>query len=158
MARQTTIAKPKVTNRPAWFVYSTCTNGTDFVEWASGANDIPRKVRSVSIQGGAGIVQRRTLVTMLGVKTDVTQEDMDFLNSNQEFMRMKSEGWLTVVKASGWQADPDSVAADMSQRDGSSPFVPNDFGEEDAPRVGKDKGSSYTNLPRTIPHIRNQFR
>lgn len=140
----------------AAFVYSTLTNATKIVDYEF-KGDLPVIVKSVVIAGGAGVNRKRQFATPLGVSTRVSQEQLDFLNSNNEFKRLVSEKWITVVKTGGaWGApNADKVAADMQQRDGSAPIVPNDLSSvgikpADVANAGED-GTEPTTLPRTVP-------
>ncbi len=146
-----TIPKAK---RPDYYVYSTLTNGQRFVKYENMGNDLPVVVASVEINGGAGVARKQTLLTPYGVRTDISADQMDFLNQNAMFKKMVAGGWLTVTKATGWGVDPDAIAADMSQRDGSAPLVPADFSDKDRPTIGSTSGNvgtPPTTRPRTIP-------
>lgn len=163
MAAKSAVKAKPVTKNFAARIYSTITNSTEFCEWLPSANDIPRKGRSVTIKGGAGIALKQTLITPYGAITEVSAEDLEYLESNVLFQNYVKDGWITITKATGWKDDPDAIAADMTQRDGSSPLVPNDF--VDAKKV-PSHGASFPNaappttLPRhrPIPGIHNAFR
>lgn len=142
-------------NSASYAVYSTLTSGVDYVEWKQTA-DLPVKGFTVAIAGGAGVAHKRGLITPFGVKTEVTEDEMNFLNSNDAFKRALSDGWHTVIKISGWMDSADNVAAAMMQRDGSAPLVPNDFNHlptELQPKVNGSRadGTEPTVLPRTRP-------
>lgn len=152
----------------SWRIYSTITNSTLIVERNQPSDEkiLPRIIRSFNIKGGAGVAQRRGLITMLGTMTECTQDEMDWLNAQPSFQRLINDGWLIVQKATGWKNDPDAVAADMMQRDGSAPLVANDYvtskDKDDmtvtvTPLVGGRQGYSPTMVPRSrpLPTIRN---
>lgn len=131
-------------------VYSTITNSTAYVQYDKGVNDMPREVKRVVIQGGAGVAQKRTLYTPLGVATEVSKEELDFLEGDANFQRHVKAGFLKVVKTG--RTDADVVAADMQQRDGSAPLVPNDFvmTGKDVPLIGSEVPiTPPTTAPRT---------
>jgi hypothetical protein len=154
----------------AWRLYSTITNSTTITEWHQPADpkQLPVSGRRFVIKGGAGIAQKRGLITMLGVMTEATQDEMDFLNAQSSFKKLVETGWVVVHKAGGWRDDPDAVAADMMQRDGSAPLVANDYvtskdrgdmSKTVVPLVGGRPGYSPTNMPRSKPlsRIVNNF-
>lgn len=131
-------------------VYSTITNSSSYVQYEKGNNDMPREVKRVTIGGGAGIAQKRTLYTPLGVSTEVSKDDLDFLEADANFQRHVKAGFLKVVRTG--KADADVVAVDMQQRDGSAPLVPNDFAMTDkkVPLIGSELPiTPPTTAPRT---------
>lgn len=154
------MATVKRTGKSGWLIYSTLTNGTDLTEWEiEGGGDLMHRGKTISIGGGAGLMPKTGLVTPLGVATEISQDDMDWLQKegstqNREFKRLEQLGWLKAVKNAGWRDDPDSVAADMAQRDNSSQVTPNDYvAEKDkenmrvtvAPKIGNDRPISALN-------------
>src|SRR5665213_1861687 len=147
--------KPNPRVNVAWRIYCTSTNSTTIVEWHQPADikQLPQQGRKFVIKGGAGVAQKRALITMLGTMTEASQDDMAFLNAQLSFERLLKSGFVSVMKASGWVDDPDAVAADMMQRDGSAPLVANDYDAEKnkddmtktvAPLVGGKVGYSPT--------------
>lgn len=122
----------------SWLVYSTLSNGTEIVDWeVDERNNIPKRKFSVVIKGGANVMSKKGLITPLGMMTEITQEQMDFLNSHPMFLQHVKDGWMTPVKASGWRDDPDTVAANMASRDGCSPDKPEDYAVGKEGKVGK---------------------
>jgi hypothetical protein len=139
----------------ATFVYSTITNPTEYCEWLDGGNEIKRKGRSVIIKGGAGLPRKRTLETPFGISTEVSDEEIDFLEKLPAFQLHMKRGFLTVVKG-GRKSDADKVAADMSQRDGCAPMVPNDYADKKLPvQMGSEQiVTEPTTAPRYKPKIK----
>lgn len=128
-------------------VYSTITNDSAYTEYRSGVNDLPIRVRSVTIKGGAGVSKVKTMETPLGVRTEVSNDVLAFLEKDVNFQRHVQAGFLRVVKTG--KPDVAAVAADMNQRDGCAPYVPNDFPEDQQPLVGDEKPvSDVTTKPR----------
>lgn len=105
------------------FVYSTASNDTVFTKFSAGGNDLPRIVKCVLIKGGSNVATKR-LVTPLGVRTEVSEEDLDFLNSKPNFLRMIKYGFIKIDER---KLDAEVPAADMTTRDDSAPRVPQDF-------------------------------
>lgn len=84
------------------YIFSTLSSGVNF--------------GNVAIKGGAGVADRRTLVTPQGVVTKVTDSQLEQLQQNETFQRFVKNGVLTVSKHSG---DADKVASSMEQNNAS---------------------------------------
>lgn len=137
-------------NKPDWFVYSTQTGSTNYGEMIQNfVTDVhgkravgPGKLgRHVTIKGGANLMPKRGLITPRGVRTDVTDDEMSFLRTIRAFNRHIESGFLTVVKASGWADDADTIANDgMTAADGSAPRTPKWYVEHrlEPPLVGSE--------------------
>lgn len=106
------------------YVYSTITNDTYYCEYFPSEKGAPRNVKKkVLVKGGTGLATKH-LVTPMGVVTNISDSDMDFLKSNAAFQRHMVAGF---IKIDDKKVDPEVVAADMEIGDGSSPIVPQDF-------------------------------
>lgn len=135
------------------YVYSTATCPIAYVKYqprlivekndraAPGHNKILKKV---TINGGHG-VSNRQLVTPIGVVTHVSDEDLDFLIEDQNFQRHVKAGFVSYDKR---KVEPYKKAANMSEKDGSSPLTPKDFekGENDS-----DDLRVYKGIPKNKP-------
>lgn len=106
-----------------YYVFSTLVSDQRYVDWSKGASDLPIEGQSVFIKGGTGVANDR-FVTPLGVMTEVDDEQMKLLSSNEMFKLHKANGFITVQEKS---ADPEKVAADMSLSDPSSPKTPGSY-------------------------------
>lgn len=130
------------------YIYSTKTSSTVFVLYEKGAADLPKQMGKVKIEGGAGIANKN-IITPLGVVTPVSEKQYELLKANKVFQRQVKAGWLTVKDK---KADPEKVAAELDQRDGSAPVTTADLENEGlevedgnettvkAPTKGKKKG------------------
>lgn len=119
------------------YVYSTLANAQSYTNYTiRGGNDLPVKIRTVHIAGGANVIGSKTLKTPLGVVTSVTDEDLAFLMQNEIFKQHKAAGFITVKP---YNIDPEKVAPDMMSRDESAQIVPQDY--EDG---GKIKAPTQT--------------
>lgn len=145
------------------WIYSTLTNGVTIAEYSTvtpgAGNDIPRVIKKVSLNGGAGVASKR-LITELGVSTLVTQAELDFLEANAMFQHFVKDGFIKVVKAKGNRApEVESIVGDMEQRDKSSPLVPNDFDDtKKAPSTDLEQLSAVTTAPRWVGSPASDFR
>lgn len=109
------------------FVYSTMSTDCDYTFYAKVASDLPVVERAIRIKGGANIASP-TLVTPHGVVTKVTDEELSQLIVHPVFKMHQENGFISVRSSN---PDPEVVAADMEQRDRSSPMTPNDYPEKD---------------------------
>ena len=113
------------------FVYSTltCDNiyaGYDQRSDASAHN----LVKKVLIKGGSNVADKH-FITKYGVMTEVSVEDLAFLQKDSIFQLHVKNGFITFRDRRA--ADPEVVAADMEGRDESAPLVDEDFDEDTKP-------------------------
>lgn len=114
------------------YVYSTATCAIAYVKYqppidsenanraSSGYNKV---LKRVVINGGHG-VNTKHLFTPSGVVTQVSDEDMEFLLQDENFKRHVKAGYMSYDKK---KVDPAKKAANMADKDGSSPLTPKDF-------------------------------
>lgn len=114
------------------YVFSTLTASNTYVQYADGGGDLPVAQRSVTIAGGSNLPNRHML-TSIGVMTEVSDEDMSWLQDNEVFALHKKNGFLTIRDK---PAAAEKVAGDMKTRDQSAPLVEQDF--DDKPPVAAD--------------------
>lgn len=108
------------------YIYSTLTSSVRYTEFDPG-NGVPIPKKDVIIYGGAGIPDKQ-LVTPFGVMTEVDDEQLEFLKSNDVFKMHVENGFVKVSEA---KSDVETVVSDMEQRDVSAPLVPGDFVDGD---------------------------
>lgn len=123
------------------FVYSTLATDMAYTNHEAGGGDLPLPLDPVFIAGGAGVNNDR-LFTPHGVATEVSPEQLLYLESNQVFQLHKRNGFIKV--AEGEAKDVEAVTGDMSAADPSRQLVEADFtnGEdgEPTPTTSKDGG------------------
>lgn len=108
------------------YVYSTLTCDNEYTDWiVTGTGEaIKHRVKhSVKIAGGHGLMNKN-FITPLGVVTEVSDSDMEFLLKNDHFKLHKDNGYITVEKK---KAETEKVAADLKLRDESAPITPSDY-------------------------------
>jgi len=124
-------------------IVSTATCSTEFCDWKLSPGGLPIKGNNrVLINGGAGVMRKRGLITPLGVTTIVTLAELDFLKTHQQFNDMVTMGYLKVVADK--KLDGDAVSKDMNNRDPASPLMPQDFVDRPAP---KNMATAQAELP-----------
>lgn len=134
-------------------IVSTASNPGRYVEYEHLPNGLHRIKRSVQINGGAGVMQKRGLVTSLGVTTIVTDDELKFLKTNSAFLRHIDAGFLKIVTGNPRLVDGNSVAKDMEPRDGASPLMVQDFPDKKAP---VNQTSAVNDLPKA-PRLSKKF-
>jgi hypothetical protein len=124
------------------YVYSTATASIRYTEFKKVTKDINQPVRSVTILGGSNVANQKTLVTPLGVPTQVSQDDLDWLLKDVHFQKHMDRGYMKIEKT---KKDSEKVvAAGMQTRDNSAPETPETLAEKgaklsDKPTKGKGK-------------------
>lgn len=104
------------------YVYSTLTCDNDYAEWQKNG-DQQSILRTVRVNGGHGLMNKH-MITPLGVVTEVSDEDLEFLQKNSGFQQHVANGFITVEQR---KSDTEKVAANMKRRDKSSQIVPSDY-------------------------------
>jgi hypothetical protein len=82
----------------------------------------PEIIAQVVIKGGANLATDR-LITPLGVRTEVTDQQLEQLEQNTIFQKHKKQGFIVVMSD---KEDPDDIAKGMTPKDQSAPVTPND--------------------------------
>lgn len=113
------------------YICSTATNDAYYCDYAPGGADLPVLKHRVLIKGGANR-GGKNLQTPQGVVTEVSQDDLDFLNKNTAFQRHVKKGFLTVVEQKK-EPEANKVAKDMTKQDASAPLRDVDY--EDGGRM-----------------------
>jgi hypothetical protein len=107
------------------FIVSKASTDMAFVKYSEAAkNGIPKIVKKVVIKGGANVAQKKTFITPQGVVTRVSSEDLEFLLSNSDFLRVQANGFMSVIND---DRDMDRAAKDMTPKDKSAPKVAADY-------------------------------
>ena len=109
------------------YVYSTLTNDNLYTFYVPSANDLPNIEKQILIKGGANMANKH-IITNYGVVTEVSDNDLDLLNTHVEFILHKKNGFIKIQKK---KVEVEVAIVDMQSRDKSSPLVPQDFNEND---------------------------
>jgi len=105
------------------YVYSTLSCDNEYRSYGKGGGDIQNVVAHVLIRGGAGIANKNIL-TPKGVATQVTNEELAILESNDQFKLHVANGFIIVENK---KAEADEVAKNMTKKDKSAPATPEDY-------------------------------
>src|ERR1700741_1221950 len=77
------------------YVYSTLTCPQEYTGWKPSPNGELRADRSVRIEGGHGVMNKHFL-TPLGVMTEVSDDELAFLETVEAFQLHKANGFIKV--------------------------------------------------------------
>lgn len=121
------------------YVASTLSAPVEYTGYAKTNNDLPAVTRRVLVQGGAGVANKRNLITPLGVVTSVEDDDAAFLENHPTFKVHKAKGFVRILNNK--PEDADAVAADLKGNDPSAPLTPSSYEgtATKAPKTGKGK-------------------
>ena len=108
------------------YVYSTLAADMLYTLYKDSPNGQKIPVKEIRIRGGAGVADRRTLITPLGLVTPISAEDLAMLWQNDVFVLHESNGFISVQAT---KKDVEAVVPEMNHRDASAPTIAEDFGD-----------------------------
>jgi hypothetical protein len=119
-------------------VFSTLSANTEYADWVTqpGVSSIEKKVL---VRGGAGVATQgngANIYTPQGVRTEVSDEDAEFLANHGIFKFHQERGH---VKIENIAKDADKVAQKMDTDAGGKPKTPADVAAE-AAKAAKESG------------------
>lgn len=106
-------------------VISTLPADTKYVAWHKNAG-INMLGHGVLVKGGAGVALMgggQIVTTPHGIRTEVSDADAAFLESDPHFQEHAKRGFVRILKSA---QDPDKSAESMATDDGSRPKTPAD--------------------------------
>lgn len=124
------------------YIVSKASQDIEYTAWKKGKNGLNQKEMSVTIRGGANVVDKTLLKSPNGIVTEVTAEELEFLKQQVAFNNHCSRGWMTIVKskdAANKLADNQSKDEEgQIKKDGSAQLTAEDFERngQKAPLVG----------------------
>jgi hypothetical protein len=95
------------------YVYSTLASDQDIAVWKDGPGGQKQVIKYIQIKGGAQIATKLAgeIITPLGIKTEVTDEDFALLQQDWTFNHFVENGKLVVL---GESINPEKVVSDMT--------------------------------------------
>jgi hypothetical protein len=125
------------------YIFSTLAAAVNYLNHEKGGADLPVPVGTgVLIKGGTGVADRN-LVTPRGVMTEITAEELVYLEQNPVFQLHKRNGFITVEESN---KDPERVVSEgMVPGDESRQLTTEDFtsGDDGEPKPSTaDDGKS----------------
>ena len=118
------------------YILSKLANDVTYVKYVKGTDNYNMPVASVTIKGGAGVVNKKTLMTPQGVVTKIEDKDLDLLKENKEFQNHVERGF---VRYFATNPDVEKKTKDLS-KDKSSQLTAADFEKQGikAPTTAND--------------------
>lgn len=119
------------------YVYSTATTAVEYVKYGPAVDGQPApKLFGVIIKGGSNVTNKHG-ETRVGVMTEVTREQADFLSTDVNFKRHEKAGFVVLTDH---KIDPEVVAAGgMKLADKSAQLVPGDARLDGGAKLAKEK-------------------
>ena len=93
------------------------------VEWEQGPNNVRKPKRTIHINGGSDVINKRTLITPRGVVTEVTEKDIEDLKKDPLFIFHLNNGFLEI---SGTEKEANKAEKDL-EKDKSAQITPDDY-------------------------------
>lgn len=113
------------------YIVSKASQDIEYCDWVKGRNGLFTKKLSVIIKGGANVINKKTMETPNGVVTEVTAEELKFLEGNSAFKRHKERGFMEICKTeSDAKKKADKANKDENgdkKKDGSAQLTKEDF-------------------------------
>lgn len=104
-----------------FYVYSTMSNPVEYIDWQTvEGGELPQQMRKVKIEGGANVMSKH-FITPKGVVTEVSDDDMAFLENHPVFVQQQKAGFITVQKR---KVEVEKAVKEMTARDKSAPLQP----------------------------------
>lgn len=115
------------------FVYSTLSQTNDYTFYRQGGEShLKVATRKITIKGGANVAAKFLMApngqpvgTPVGVMTEVTDEELEALESHPVFKEHKANKFISVIL--GKEEKVEKVVEDMAKKDKSAPRTPSDF-------------------------------
>lgn len=105
------------------YITSRMAGGVDYAFYKKGPNGINVVTETISINGGADVIDKRTLITPDGVVTSVTDEELEKLKTHPLFKIHLQNGGIT-IKDTEKSANK---AGEELEKDKSSQITPEDY-------------------------------
>lgn len=104
------------------YVLSKLANTQVYTKYVKGINNLNILQSQIEIKGGADVTNKN-LVTPEGVTTKVTDDELEILKQNPDFMRHVEKGHIKYFKL-----NPNvEKEADKLEKDKSAPLTPDDY-------------------------------
>lgn len=123
------------------------------------ASHTQRRIWDCTIRGGSGVVDKKTLVTPVGVPTEITDEALEKLLQIEAFNDDVKDGYIKILKKTKSRTvDADEQALkDMNTNGSGKPITQKDL-EEAGAVVNEDGSIDISNGGKNAVTIKNQNR
>lgn len=105
------------------FITSKMATGVTYAFYTQGANKINVVTDEITINGGADVINKKTLETPSGVVTELTDEQLEKLKSHPLFKTHLANGFITILST-----EKEAKKADKDlNKDASKQLTPEDY-------------------------------
>lgn len=78
------------------YITSRLASGVDYAFYEKTPNGINRVVKTITINGGSDVINKKTLITPLGVVTEISKADLDELMQHPVFKTHLENGYISI--------------------------------------------------------------
>ena len=105
------------------FITSRLAGGVDYAFYEKAANGMNRVVETISIKGGSDVNDKRTLITPIGVVTELSSEQFEKLKKHPVFQQHLENGYITINE----NEKAAQKAGEKLEVDKSAQLTPDDY-------------------------------
>lgn len=106
----------------AKYLQATMSAGIDItIRKKDGNSPVAQAVRTIHVNGGANVHDRRSMITPIGAMTEVSDEEYALLEADHTFRQLKANGHIVVT------GDHHLNVKDNEKKDKSAQLTPEDF-------------------------------
>lgn len=118
------------------YVYSTLATSMRYTIWSEPEHKhaLPIREQIILVKGGAGIANKH-FVTPRGVRTEVTDEQLELLKKDKIFQMHMKNGFVTIDSVS---LPPEKMAKQMNEDDKSKPLTPEKCEKDNGAKIATD--------------------
>ena len=118
------------------FITSRLATSVNYTFYTKGANNINVVTDTITVKGGADVINKKSLETPQGVVTELTDEQIDKLKSHPVFKQHLKGGYITIVST---EKEAKKVETEL-QEDKSKQLTPKDYTKKGkkSPKAKKD--------------------
>lgn len=114
------------------YIVSKASQDIEYTAWDTTTKPgMVKPIKSVTIHGGANVINKTTLETPKGAITEVTDEELEFLMNSSAFKRHLERGWMHIENSKGAAEKKVSIVEKdddgFDRKDGSSQLTDDDF-------------------------------
>lgn len=115
------------------YIISTLSNNVSYAIYEKSGGGLPVLRKTIEIKGGANVINR-SLLTLDGVATSVSEEDLKLLKDHPVFKQHLEGGFVKI------QSSSEVKTSDLTEKDLSAQLVAKDFSKKGkkAPKISKE--------------------
>ena len=109
------------------YITSRLATGVEYTFYEKGANGINQVVDVISVNGGADVINKRSLETPYGVVTEISDDKLAKLKSHPVFQKHLEDGYIVIQTV---EKEADKIAKDENnelKKDNSKQLTEKDY-------------------------------